>query len=103
MSAIRRRVFIDTQDGRDKIVFASDQDVSEIVAANKRLMNLEGSGESTLWKNRQYVRIASIPNIVIEQWMQQGLNFYDPNDWPILKRLINDSEFSKFRTAPGRF
>lgn len=103
MSAIRRRVFLDVQDGRDKVVIESTQDYGEILAANKRAMSDEGSGTSSLWKNRQYVRIATIPNILIEQWMKQGLSFYDPNDWPILKRLINDSEYSDLRTAPGRF
>lgn len=103
MSAVRRRVFLDTQDGRDKVVIESTQDYGEILAANKRAMAAEGSGTSSFWKGREYVRIATIPNILIEQWMKMGLSFYNPDDWKILKRLINDSEYSHLRTAPGRF
>ena len=103
MSGIRRRVFLDSHEGKDRIVIESTQDVEPILETNRILMNAEGSGTSSLWKGRQWVRIASIPNVLIEQWMKQGLNFYDPNDWPILKRLINDAEFQKIRTAPGRF
>ena len=100
---IRRRVFMDAHEGKDRIVIESTQDVEPIIETNRMLMNEEGSGTSSLWKKRQWVRVASIPNTVLEQWMQQGLNFYDPNDWPIIKRLLNDREFDKFRTAPGRF
>lgn len=103
MSIVRRRVFCDVEGGREKVVIEQSQDVEDILAANRRLMNANGSGTSSLWQGREYVKIATIPNIMIDQWAQKGLNFYDPNDAKIIKRLLNDSDYSKLRTAPGRF
>lgn len=103
MSAVRRRVFRDVQDGREKVVIHEVQDVSEIKKVNQMWRAENGSGTSSFWKGRQYVRVASIPLKLIDQWAQHGINFYDQNDWPIIKRLLNSSEFEDLRTAPGRF
>lgn len=103
MSAVRRRVFRDVQDGREKIVIHQVQDVSEIKKINDMTRIANGSGTSSFWKQRQWVKIASIPNVVIDQWAQQGIHFADPNDWPKIKQMLNSSDWLHLRTAPGRF
>lgn len=103
MSAVRRRVFVDTEHGREKVIIHAVQDVSEIKKINELTRNANGSGTGSFWKKRNYVKIASIPLAVIDQWHQQGINFYDPNCWPIIKRLLNDKDYEELRTAPGRF
>lgn len=103
MSYQRRRVFLDTDRGIDKVVVHTVQDVSEIKKINEMTRLANGSGTSSFWKKRQYVKIASIPNSVIDQWAQQGIHFADPNAWPVIKRMLNSNEFETFRTAPGRF
>lgn len=102
MSVIRRRVFCDVQDGREKVVIHQVQDVDDIKRINEATRLANGSGTTSLWQKRQWVKVASIPLVLLDQWAQQGLNFSDPNDWPRLKKLLNDSDYSSLRTAPGR-
>ena len=114
MSAIRQRaflgggpltheVFADVEGGREKIIIHAVQDVEAIKQVNEATRLANGSGTASLWKNRQWVKIASIPLAVIDQWAQLGIHFSDPNAWPIIKRILNDSEYEGLRTAPGRF
>lgn len=103
MSAIRRRVFCDVQDGREKVVIHSVQDVSEIKKINEMTRLANGSGTASFWQKRHYVKIASIPLSLIDQWWKQGIKFTDPNDWPKIKQMLNSSDFLSLRTAPGRF
>jgi hypothetical protein len=103
MSAIRRSVFRGVKEGREQVVIQNVQDCSEIVKINEMTRLANGSGTSSFWKNRQYVKIASIPMVVLDQWEQQGIKFSDPNAWPVIKRMLNSGEFEGFRTAPGRF
>jgi hypothetical protein len=103
MSAVRRRVFCDVQDGREKIVVKTVQDVEEIRRINEITRLANGSGTSSLWKKRNYVKIASIPLAVVDQWWQRGIRFTDPDAWPVIKKLLNDKDYEGLRTAPGRF
>lgn len=103
MSAVRQRVFCDVQDGREKVVIARVQDIDEVRKVNELTRLANGSGTSSFWKQRHYVKVASIPLVVIDQWAQRGINFYDPNAWPVIKKMLNDSEYEGLRTAPGRF
>jgi N-acetyl-anhydromuramyl-L-alanine amidase AmpD len=102
MSAIRRRIFCDVQDGREKVVIHQVQDVSEVKKINDLTRLANGSGTSSFWKKRYWVKVASIPLVLIDQWYQQGLNFYDQNDWKKIKKLLNDKDYEGLRTAPGR-
>lgn len=102
MAAIRRRLFRDVEGGRDKIVLHQVQDVEEIKRINELTRLANGSGTSSFWKGRHYVKIASIPLVLIDQWHRQGINFYDPNDWPKIKAMLNDRDYEALRTAPGR-
>jgi hypothetical protein len=76
--------------------------VSEIKRINELTRLANGSGTSSFWKNRHYVKIASIPNALIDQWAKQGIHFADPNAWPTIKKMLNDNEYLSLRTAPGR-
>jgi hypothetical protein len=94
---------MDVQDGRDKVVIHQVQDVSEVKKINEMTRLANGSGTSSFWKKREWVKIASIPLVLLDEWRQQGLDFNDPNDWPIIKRMLNSSDYLSLRTAPGRF
>ena len=51
-------------------------------------------------------RVASIPNIVIEQWMKEGLNIFDMHKDPSVRRKImmklNSPEWRHLRTHNSR-
>lgn len=81
-----------------KLVHRSTQDVEPILKNNKQLYNLnDGYSASRGWR-----RAASIPNIVIERWMKQGINAYDEADWPKILAMLDSPEYLFLRTAPGR-
>lgn len=102
MSAIRRRVFCDVQDGREKVVIHQVQDVEDVKRINDATRRANGSGTSSLWQKREWVKIASIPLVLLDQWKQQGIDFNDPNDWPKIRKMLNDKDWESLRTAPGR-
>jgi hypothetical protein len=103
VSSVRRRVFRDVHEGRDKIIVQTVQDVEEIKKINEITRLANGSGTSSFWKKRHWVKIASIPNILIDQWHREGIRFADPNCWPEIKKRLNDNDYLSLRTAPGRF
>lgn len=102
MSAVRRRVFCDVHDGKEKVVVHAVQDVEPVLKANRRAMNANGSGTASLWQNREWVLVGRIPLAVLDQLEQKGLKFTDPDDFKIIKRMLNSSDWEGFRTAPGR-
>lgn len=102
MSAVRRRVFVDVECGREKVVIHQVQDVEDVKRVNEVTRLANGSGTSSFWKKRHYVKIASIPLVLLDQWAKQGINFADPNDWPKIKAMLNSSDYLALRTAPGR-
>lgn len=102
MSAIKRRIFPTVEAGRDVIAIEQTQDIAPIIKVNHETMMANGVGRTSFWQGRDYVKIAEIPLILIDQWHKQGINFYDPNDWPIIRKMLNDSDWSKLRSAPGR-
>lgn len=74
------------------------QDVEPILEANKALYN-SGDGYSP---SRELRRVATIPAIVVEQWMKEGVNIFDKNCRGEIRRRLNDPANLAFRTAPGR-
>ena len=100
---MRRRVFLDVQGGRERVVIHAVQDVEPIKKINEVTRLANGSGGSSFWKKRQWVLLARIPTALVNQWWQQGIKFTDPNAWPVIKRMLNSSDYLDTRTAPGRF
>lgn len=84
------------QDG--KLIHKVTQDVEPILERNKALRN-DGDGYSP---SRELRRVASIPMAVIYQWMQEGVDYRDPNCWPEIKRRLNSPDWAHLRTAGGR-
>ena len=81
-----------------KIIIRKTQDVEPIFDNNKRLMN-DGDGYSP---SRDMRRVAIIPNVIIEQWIREGVNIFDPNHKDAIRRKLNSSEYAHLRTAPGQ-
>lgn len=71
---------------------------SQILERNKALL----SHNDGYTPSREMQRVASIPLIVIEEYQARGINLYSPENEHILQRILDDSDFRHFRTAPGR-
>jgi len=98
MSAIARRVYF--QPSTDEVVIQSSQDVSAILSLNRALYN--ASRHTTKLQHSEYVLVGRIPMILMDQWQQMGLKYWLPDDWKIIRGMLNSSEWSGLRTAPGQ-
>jgi hypothetical protein len=89
---------LDSETGRTVIEYV--QDVEPILERNKVLSSLDDRGWSP---SREWRRGASIPDIIILKWRREyGIDVFNRNHWPAVKRLLNDPEWRYLRTAPGR-
>jgi hypothetical protein len=87
-------------EGADKTVIANVQDCEPTIELNKKLINdgTDGYGETREWR-----RVASIPNIILEKWyVEEGIRYWDSDDMPKLAAKLDDPEWSFLRTAPGK-
>ncbi len=78
-------------------VIKTSQDVEPILDQNKERANFH-DGYSP---SRELRQVASIPNIIVHKWLREGVNVYDENDWPEVKRRLNSSEYLSLRTSHG--
>jgi hypothetical protein len=83
----------------DKVHISHSQDVSAILEANKRARD-QSEGQ----KMGDMVRVATIPDVVAIQWMQEGITVMAPNreDLRRMKKKLNSPEWAYLRTGGGR-
>lgn len=78
------------------------QDVEPILEANKREFVEANSWRPYAGVNMK--KVASIPNVVAEQWLREGVNVFDPS--PEMQKKVaqklNSNEWLHLRTCPGR-
>lgn len=78
----------------------TSQDVEPILDRNKRLRN-DTDGYTP---SRDMKHIATIPNVVIELWLNRyGVNVFRKDHDSAVRRLLNDPEWRNLRTSPGRY
>lgn len=100
MSEILRKTI---PDGHGGLIFRSVQDVEPILEDNQRLMNVPRRSSRLHHSGLEvWYRVASIPNILLEQLWQRGLKFSDSDFVERIKPMLNSAEYEKLRTAPGR-
>lgn len=82
----------------DSFTIQTEQDVSQIVEANKASFNAFTSGKDK-WGEEfgQRTRVASIPLNVYQDLKKRGVL----KDQAALKRWLNDPDNAVFRTRPG--
>lgn len=83
----------------DRMVLETVQDVEPYLERNKRLAN-EGDGYS---KTREWRRVASIPNVIIEKWMrEEGANVFqmDRKEFSaFIKKKLMDPDYRYLVTS----
>jgi hypothetical protein len=85
----------------DGLVIERVQDVEPILEANKAQFN-QHSDAPRRFGSKTMHKVATIPNVVIEQWMKEGVNIFDRNHAEAVLRKINDPQYMYLRTRPGR-
>lgn len=86
-----------------ELVVKRTQDTTGYLEQNKAEFNAAPSWRPYSDANGMR-KVASIPMIVVEQWMKEGVNIFDPS--PEMQKKIaaklNSNEFAYLRTYPGR-
>lgn len=102
-SPIRRSIGFD-DDTHQIIVRSMQPGIEEILAANRDELLVDRTS-SSLWGGRNYVKVASLPLWLIEQWrVEDGIDFlrWNAEDKARVMKRLNDRDFDRLRTAPGR-
>ena len=84
----------------DRLVIERVQDVAPYLDSNKRAYN--DASEFGRYKG-DFVKVAEIPNCVIEQWMKEGINIYDENCKDAVRKKLLSPEYRYLRTTPGKY
>ena len=84
----------------DQFAIEARQDVTPLLDINKRQAN-DGDGYTP---SREMRHIARIPNVVIEKWLNEyGVNIFNKDHLPAVKRLLNDPDWRYLRISGGRY
>ena len=87
------------RDEGNTIRIKSEQDATPFLEWNKAAAN-HNDGYAP---GREFRRVASIPPIVQIKWMNEfGVDPLHPHNHDLLCRLLNSSDWSYLRTAPGQ-
>lgn len=85
----------------DETYIEEVQDVQPFLERNNRLRNDDDYKRKGI--KEDWYHVASIPNAVIMKWLrEEGIDFYNEDHWPAIKRKLNSAEYSYLRTARGR-
>lgn len=96
---IARRWEVNSADGL--VVRHASEDVESLLDANKRRFNT--TPETGTFAGDGFHLAARIPRILIEKWLnEEGINFFDKNDWPKIVAKLNSSEYSYLKTLNAR-
>jgi hypothetical protein len=82
-----------------KFLVHHTQDVEAALERNVRLYN-EPEYKRTGIK-REWMHYAHIPDVVVLQWMKEGIDVFNPNHAEAVKRKLRDPQFRRLRTTSG--
>jgi len=88
-------------EANELVVVHSVQDVEPLLKANKARLHAAETGNKGYSPSRDLKEVAEIPNIIVHQWMQKGLNIFDDEDWATIAGMLDSQEYSALRTGPG--
>lgn len=98
MSDLKTHIVHDEME--DRLHVAHTQDISPIIAKN--IAQAKEIDKHAKWGETE--RVASIPMVVVIQWMKEGINVMAPTyeDQQKIKKKLNSREYAYLRTRGGR-
>lgn len=76
------------------------QDTSPILERNRALAKEEDY--KRLGIKHEWWHVASIPIGVQHAWLKEGINIYQKDHWPAVRRKLQDPDWQYLRTSTGR-
>jgi hypothetical protein len=93
---VQEEYFFDHATG--DVIIRRYQDAEPIIEAN-----LEAQGAFAGFGKRDFTPVANVPLALIDKWMLEGLNFYDPEQNAyIIKHKLNSNEYQGLRCFSGQ-
>jgi hypothetical protein len=86
-------------DSSGQVVFRTQQECNPVLAVNKELRD---SGDRGWCADGDMRRVASIPAVIIAEWLQEGIDVFNGEHQDRIARKLNDPDNFYLRTAPGR-
>lgn len=88
----------------DTLWVREEQDISSAIEENKKSYNLVShKGYKSALRKKNMWKAASIPNIIVEKWKRElNVDVFNDEDWPKVRKLLNDPEYQFLRTSPGK-
>ena len=82
----------------DSVTISHSQDVSGILEQNRI------ARQQDTRRGADMQRVASIPAVVVMEWMKEGINVMAPNreDLKRMKKKLNSTDYAYLRTGGGR-
>lgn len=88
----------------DRLYVERSQDVEAILDRNKAIANSHQAKRPHKGRyNQTYNYVASIPMVIVEQWMKEGINFFNPTpeDKKKIRQYLN-GDYKLLKTIPGK-
>lgn len=85
---------------KNQLTVERTQDVEPILEANKQAYN--SRSDHRQYAGKDMAHVARVPMVVIEQWMKEGINAFDPDHEAAIMRKLNSPEYRYLRTRPGK-
>jgi hypothetical protein len=81
-------------------VIRTRQEVGGILDHNKLIRD---NDPNRGWRmNGDWRLYASIPNVIVHKWLEEGIDIYSGEQQDALARKLNDPDWAYLRTANGR-
>lgn len=83
-----------------KLVINEVQDVEPVLEANKRAQ--ANRCDYRPHAKGEMHKVASVPLVIVQKWLNEGIDVFNKDHWPKVKAKLNDPEYRFLRTTPGR-
>lgn len=84
-----------------KLIVQRLQDIEPQLDQNQAHYNSYGDHKASRYKGGAQHLVARIPPGLVEQWIKEGFDIFTASDAE-LRRKLNDPQYRKLRTMPGR-
>tara|TARA_R110000744_G_scaffold176858_2_gene295660 strand:+ start:135 stop:467 length:333 start_codon:yes stop_codon:yes gene_type:complete len=96
----RLQTHLQIDDEKNKAEITYTQDIAAVLESNK----IEREEYSHQTSHNDMQKVASIPNVVVMEWMQEGINVMNPSKECLgrIKKKLNSPDYAYLRTGGGR-
>ena len=86
--------------GEGKFSIHYRQDVQPILEANKA--NALDTSRKTQGIKNSWMHAATIPLVVVQKWLGEGIDIFNPDHSEAIRRKLNDPEYAYLKAIHGR-